>query len=221
MAGASRWRRFGNHGRPERLAVVDRPIAMAGGGVKVRVERLCAVAVLAGAVAACASGGRDPGVGSSNQPASPASGPSLSAVATEVDSFLRGRYPGSYAGIQVDEARGAFGVYRLPDSGLDDAVRARWPTAHVTFDDARWTAVQMERLADRVMDERRYWKDRGVTVNGAGPVHDGSAIEVMIDEAITAWQPAFDERYGKNAVRLVVGGAVAIPGQIFRPSARA
>ena len=180
-----------------------------------RTVRWCAVAVLLVTVAACASERGDAGGG----PASaPASDPGLSVVSARIEEFLRSGYPDSYAGMWVDAANNSLVVYRVQDRALDDAVRARWSTPAIEFLDARWTAGQMASLTDKVMADAAYWKRRAVTVNGAGPSYDGSAVEVMISEDPGAWQAAFDDRYGARAVRLVNGSATPVPGQMYRPS---
>ena len=168
-----------------------------------RTVRGWAVAVLLVATAACASNRGDAGGGPDSAPV--------------IEDFLRTGYPNSFAGMWVDAANGSLVVYRVRDPALDDAVRARWSTPRIEFRDARWTAAQMVSLTREVMADAAYWKRRAVTVTGAGPRYDGSAVEVMIGEDAGAWQAAFDDRYGARAVRLVTGSATPIPGRIYRP----
>jgi hypothetical protein len=120
--------------------------------------------------------------------------------------------------MRVDPVRRSLVIYRVPNAELDAAVRARLSATNVDFADARWTAAHMDELSDKVMADRGYWRDRGVAVNGAGPIYDGSAVEVMIDGAPGRHQTAFDERYGPHAVKLVTGSAIPIPGNRYRPS---
>lgn len=182
----------------------------------VTLAALCALGACAGQPAAPP---REP------QPAPPpvsspvSADPALTAAADAVEPFLRTSFADSFAGLVLDHAGHALIVYRRPDPGLDSAVRERVSAVRVVFRDAKYSMRLLQDLSARVIDDTGYWRDRGVTVNGAGPAADGSGVEVMTADGSSADQRAMDERYGAGAVRVVPGSAVPPIGRTpWRPS---
>jgi hypothetical protein len=145
--------------------------------------------------------------------------PALTAAAGTVEPFLRASFGDSFAGLVLDHPGRTLIVYRLPDPDLDAAVRERVTTVRVVLRDAKQSLRQLEELAARVIDDTDYWRDHGVTVNGAGPAPDGSGVDVMTADGSPGDQQAMDERYGTGAVRVSPGSAVPPIGRTpWRPS---
>ncbi|MEQ4300093.1 hypothetical protein ABNF97_01655 [Plantactinospora sp. B6F1] len=118
----------------------------------------------------------------------------------------------------MDVEQGRLIVYRRPDPGLDAAVAQIDVDVPITVADARFSLRQMEQTADRVMADAAYWRNRGITINGAGPIPDGSGVEVMTANSSSDEQRALAERYGEGTI-VVRQGAAAVPpiGVPLRP----
>lgn len=140
------------------------------------------VAIVALTGAACASPGEI-----SRGPAEPkdvirasssTNDPVLDRAATEIDGLLRTKYAQWYSGKVLEHSTKTMTIFRKPGSDLDTAVRARVTDVRIRFADARLSEAEMLALTDRIMADIAFWRERGIDVNGAGPMPDGSAVKV-------------------------------------------
>ncbi|HEX8870856.1 MAG TPA: hypothetical protein VF821_34650, partial [Lentzea sp.] len=95
-----------------------------------------------------------------------------------VQPLLEKEFASTFAGLEIRV--GMIVVHRKPDLMLDEEVRRVVPDARIEFRDARYSRVEMAEYVKRVMDDREYWKGRGITITRAGPAVDGSAVEVGV-----------------------------------------
>ncbi|RKR87443.1 hypothetical protein BDK92_1719 [Micromonospora pisi] len=144
--------------------------------------------VLATIVLALASAGCAGQAGASNSPGvreevmpntSAPNDPALDHAANEVDGLLKSKYAQWYAGKVLENPGRTMIIYRKPGSDLDQAVRELVSGVQVRFADALLSEREMLDLTERVMADATYWREQGVSVTGAGPLPDGSAVRVM------------------------------------------
>ena len=147
----------------------------------------------------------------------PVDDPALSAAADTVDRIVQASYRDWYAGTVLDHGGSTMTVYRKPGSDLDAAVRRAVPGVAVVFRDAKLSRTEMQALVDRIMADTGYWRDRGVTVNGSGPLEDGSGVSVMTEAGSAREAAELTRHYGQTVV-VSAGSAVAVPARPFRPS---
>jgi hypothetical protein len=148
-----------------------------------------------------------------------ANDPVLSAAADDLEPYLRASFADSFAGVILDHTDRKLIVYRRPDPGFDAAARRQAGSARMEIRDANYSLRQMQDLATKVTDDTAYWQSQGIAVNGAGPLPDGSGVQVMTDTGSTADQEAMDDRYGTGAIQVIRGSAQAPVGRTpWRPS---
>lgn len=134
---------------------------------------------------------------------SPKSGETaLSAAAATMTATLRASFPDSYAGLTVDVDHGRLIVYRRPDPALDEAVTRMNVSVPVTLANAQFSLKTMESIARQVMSDAGYWANRGITINGAGPLPDGSGVEVMTAGGAPQEQSVLAQRYGAGMIKI-------------------
>ncbi len=113
-------------------------------------------------VAACAAGG-----GAAISEGGPGrSSSSLDEQAALVDQLARGRFPDLYAGLDVND--GQVTVYRTMGDGwraFDDAVRGLRLTDPVAIREAPYSAVELDRLVQRIVGDREYWAGQGLAIS--------------------------------------------------------
>ncbi|MFK3981918.1 hypothetical protein ACI2K4_16270 [Micromonospora sp. NPDC050397] len=105
--------------------------------------------------------------------------PALDQAANDVDGLLKSKYAQWYAGKVLENPGRTMVIYRKPGSDLDQAVRGLVSGVQVRFVDALLSEREMLALTERVMADATYWREQGVSVTGAGPLPDGSAVRVM------------------------------------------
>jgi hypothetical protein len=173
-------------------------------------------------VAGCASQGSSPGDTPETAERSTSSAPpdpALTAAAQTVEPALSTSFSDAYAGLVLNHENSTLIVYRRPDPRLDAFVKQKVTGVRVVFRDASYSLRQMQDLAARVMNDADYWRSRGTVVNGAGPLPDGSGIEVMTANGTPEEQRAFNERYNAGSVRVLRGSAIPpIATTPWRPS---
>ncbi|WP_431680086.1 hypothetical protein [Kitasatospora sp. KL5] len=108
------------------------------------------------------------------------------------------------AGVCVDRGHGRIVVFRVPGSGLDDRLAHRpLPAGQViVLRDARWSQDDLAHAVSAVVQDTRYWRDRGVQIGDVGSRIDGSGIVVGTPQAGTAAE-AIRERYRPYEVQVV------------------
>jgi hypothetical protein len=134
-----------------------------------------------------------------------------------VDRIGRAQFAHWYSGTSVDPQAGILTVHRKPGSSLDRAVRADVPSAELRFVDARLSEQEMAALVDRIVTDTAYWRQRGIAVNGAGPLPDGSGVSVLTTAGKDAEAARLSQHY--NARVLVQPGRPTTgPGPRFSPT---
>ncbi|MEU7527518.1 hypothetical protein AB0A74_17420 [Saccharothrix sp. NPDC042600] len=145
--------------------------------------RVVPAVLLAVALGGCA--GAEPGT---PPPASPTTtsaapdarvnDPALQAAAQALEPLLQSKFRGTYSGLEVDSAKGAVVVHRVPDEALDDAARAAAPDVRLEFVDAAYPLAKMEDVVERLNADADHWKAQGVQLTTWGPAPDGSGVNV-------------------------------------------
>lgn len=181
-----------------------------GRGVEM-VRGAVVAALLAAAVLAVVSCGRN-----TNEPGSPlTTGPTedsaLTSAATEVQPLLQSSFADTFAGLELRHDVPVMVIYRKPDPRLDAEVTRAAPGVRVEFRDAKYTLVEMQAAGGRVLDDHEYWKGRGMTVSGVGPAVDGSGVEVTTVNEAGDFVGALHERYPDMSFSVREGGAVVPP----------
>lgn len=165
-----------------------------------------ALAVL-GSVSGCGGGdGRGgaarPGVGASGRPQE-----ALDGVAARVETVARDRFAFAYAGLRI--RGGGLVVYRRPAAGFDDAVRRAAGDVRISYQDAPYSASELQVLRARVEADVGYWSARGVPVSTVSVRVDGSAVEVGTSAPELA-RREFPRRYGaRPPTRIVQSGPIS------------
>jgi hypothetical protein len=144
--------------------------------------------------------------------------PALEAAANAVIPELERAFPDTYSGVEMRHADRTMVIYRLPDPKLDEFVRSRTSGITTMFRDAKLSATRMRVLVDQVMLDRDYWHGQGITINGAGPMPDGSGIEVLTPQGSLAEERALTAHYGEGLIS--VRAATPVPaGTLVAPTA--
>lgn len=159
-----------------------------------------------------------PGRGGTPPVGAPVNDPALTEAADVVEPLLADRFPHAYAGVELDHVRRLLIVHRVPDARLDEAVRAAVPRVEVAFRDARMNLRDMRDLADRVLADQGYWRERGIDISAVGPRTDGSGVRVVVADggASADVVSAFAERYGTDAFTIDNGEVIPLPGPSVR-----
>ncbi|MFI9811957.1 hypothetical protein [Saccharothrix variisporea] len=174
-------------------------------------HRAAAVALLVAAVFTVASCGRNT-TGPGSPPTTGATvDPALDAAAAAVQPLLHSSFAGTFAGLELRHDVPMMVVYRKPDPRLDAEVAKAAPGVRTEFRDARYTLVEMKAAGERVMDDREYWKGRGMTVSAVGPAVDGTGVEVTTVNEADEFVGALHERYPDMSFRVRKGGEVVPP----------
>ncbi|MEN3612983.1 hypothetical protein [Plantactinospora sp. ZYX-F-223] len=100
----------------------------------------------------------------------------------------------------LDEPAGTMTVYRKPGSDLDEVVRDRFADVAIHFADARLSEQEMLALTERVMADVEHWRGEGISVSGAGPLPDGSAVRVMTADGAAGESERLSEHYRQPIV---------------------
>jgi len=179
----------------------------------VPVNRVGPVIVLSAALAVggCAAPGTggpggDPSPGpTSDAGATAVQDPVLDAAAASLGPALESGFPDTYAGLRLDQERGAVVVYRRPDPELDQAARAAANGARLELVDARHSLKRLREVVDRIGADTGHWQEQGVRITTWGPAVDGSAVDVTTVAGSEADRLALAARYGADVIRVSRG----------------
>jgi hypothetical protein len=105
--------------------------------------------------------------------------PSLEAAADTVRPWLESSFAGFFAGIEVEHEEHVMIIYRRPNPQLDAQVAEQVGNVQVVVRDARYSLIEMTTAIDRLLADERYWRDRGMAINGVSPAVDGSGVTVL------------------------------------------
>lgn len=174
-------------------------------------HRAAAVALLVAAVFAMASCGRNTTELGSPPTTSATVDPALTTAAAAVQPLLPSSFAGTFAGLELRHDVPMMVIYRKPDPRLDAEVAKAAPGVRTEFRDAKYTLVEMKAAGGRVMDDREYWKGRGMTVSAVGPAVDGSGVEVTTVNEAGGFVGALRERYPDMSFSVRKGGEIVPP----------
>ncbi|MFI6096321.1 hypothetical protein ACIA8G_12240 [Lentzea sp. NPDC051213] len=167
------------------------------------VRKAVVVALLAMLVASC-------GRNATEQGSPPPVDPALTAAAAAIQPLLES-FTGTFAGLELRHEVPSLVVYRKPDPRLDAEVGKAASGVRVEFRDAKYSLAEMKAAGGRVMDDREYWKGRGLTISAVGPKVDGSGVEVTSVNEAGDFAGALHERYPDMAFVVRKGGEVVPP----------
>lgn len=110
------------------------------------------------------------------------------------------RFADSFAGIVNEHQAHRLVIYRLPDPGLDAAVREANPGATVVLRPAKYSLREMKRIRDRVMNDAAYWQKRGIEIRSGAPSPTGAGAVIGTAEGTSAERAMLVEHYGTGAI---------------------
>jgi hypothetical protein len=168
------------------------------------------VALLIAAVFSVASCGRNTTELGSAPTTSATVDPALTAAAAAVQPLLQS-FADTFAGLELRPDVPMMVIYRQPDPRLDAEVAKAAPGVRVEFRDAKYTLVEMTAAGGRVVDDREYWKGRGMTVSAVGPAVDGSGVQVTTVNEARDFVGALHERYPDMSFNVRKGGEIVPP----------
>lgn len=144
------------------------------------------------------------GLGRLPEPAAmPVTPAKLEAVMTRIDEAGRGEFAGSFAGLEVDQARVRTIVYRVPSAAFDDFIRRSAEDVCVVVRDAPYAATELAYWHDRVLADLAYWTDKGIRIVSVGARHDGTAVQIGARD-VTRAKTELLSRYGDRAPLIFV-----------------
>jgi hypothetical protein len=140
----------------------------------------------------------------------PLTPPELDAAMARIDRAGREQHPGSYAGLEVDQAYVRAIVYRVPSAAFDDAIRYAAEDACVVVRDAPHALTELTAWHDRLVADLPYWTGRGVRITSVGARHDGVGVEVGTQDLSQA-RVEFPGVYGPSAPLVLVESGPVTP----------
>jgi hypothetical protein len=164
-------------------------------------------------VASCGRNTTAPGA----PPTTGTTDPAVTAAAATVQPVLRTAFPDTFSGLELRHEVPVLVVYRKPDPRLDAEVSRLAPGVRVEFRDAKYTMTGMEAAGTRVMDDREYWKGRGLTVVAVAPAVDGSGVQVITSNEAGDFASALRERYPAMSFSVRQGGDAVFPMDTVLP----
>ena len=139
-------------------------------------------------------------VGDATVPVTP---PELDAAMADIDRAGRDSYPDHYAGLEVDQEQVRAIVYRVPSDAFDEMVRQTGDGVCVEVRDAPHGLAELTTWHDRVVADLGSWSADGVSIVSVGARHDGSGVEVGVQDAAGAKERLLS-RYGADAPLIIV-----------------
>ncbi|GAA4593543.1 hypothetical protein BJY16_001021 [Actinoplanes octamycinicus] len=147
-------------------------------------------------------------MGGVRMPVTPAA---LQAAMERIEQGGRTRFPDSYAGIEVDQARVRAIVYRVPAGGeFDEFIRGAAGHSCVVVRDAAHPIAELGAWHDRVVADLAFWAARGVRIVTVGSRHDGAGVEIGTRDVDRARRD-LPAHYGAEAPLVFVEEAPVIP----------
>jgi hypothetical protein len=142
----------------------------------------------------------------------PVTPPPLSAAMERIEQGGRLRFPESFAGIEVDQARVRAIVYRVPAASteFDDFIRHAAENNCVVVRDAAHAVAELGAWHDRVVADLSFWTVRGVRIVTVGSRHDGAGVEIGTQDLERA-RGEMTAHYGAEAPLIFVEQAPATP----------
>lgn len=174
------------------------------------VHRAAVASLLIAAVVAVASCGANTSAPGAPTP-TVTTDPAVTAAAAAVQPVLEQSFANTFAGLELRHDAPTLTIYRKPDPRLDTEVSRIAPGVRVEFRDAKYTLVEMKAAGERVMDDRDYWKGRGMAVVAVTPAVDGSGVQVLTSNEADDLVGALRERYPVMSFTIRKGGDIVHP----------
>lgn len=127
----------------------------------------------------------------------------LEAAMDRIEKAGRGEFPGSFAGLEVDQENTRAIVHRVPSAAFDDFIRRAAEDTCIVVRDAAHSAVDLAFWHDRVLADLDYWTHSGVRIVSIGARHDGAGVEIGTQDVVRA-RAKLPARYGPEAPLLFV-----------------
>ncbi len=134
----------------------------------------------------------------------------LEAAMGRIEQAGRKEFPGSYAGIEVDQENARAIVHRIPSAAFDDFIRTAAQATCIVVRDAAHSAVDLAFWHDRVLADLDYWAHSGVRIVSVGARHDGAGVEIGTQDLDKA-RTEIPARYGPDAPLLFLAEAPVRP----------
>ncbi|WP_127498285.1 hypothetical protein [Actinoplanes solisilvae] len=122
----------------------------------------------------------------------------LEAAMDRIEKAGRGEFPGSFAGLEVDQENARAIVHRVPSAAFDEFIRRAAEDTCIVVRDAAHTAVDLAFWHDRVLADLDYWTHSGVRIVSIGARHDGAGVEIGTQDRQRA-RAELPARYGPEA----------------------
>ena len=126
----------------------------------------------------------------------------LADVLARVESVGRADFPGSFAGLEVDQREVLGIVYRVPSADFDAFLRAEGAEVCLEVRDARHDLRTLLMLQERIVADLAHWRAAGIEIGTVGCRHDGTGVEVGTRQ-VAAAEDQLPRRYGPEAPILV------------------
>jgi hypothetical protein len=127
----------------------------------------------------------------------------LEAAMARIEKAGRGEFPGSFAGLEVDQENTRAIVHRVPSAAFDEFIRGTAEDTCIVVRDAAYSAVDLTFWHDRVLADLDYWTHSGVRIVSIGARHDGAGVEIGTQDVDRA-RAELPARYGPEAPLLFV-----------------
>lgn len=128
----------------------------------------------------------------------PATPPALDAAMARIDRGGREDFPGSYAGLEVDQQRVRAVVYRVPSAEFDDFIRLTAENTCIVVRDSMHALLELTHWHDRVVADLDMWTAKGIRIVTVAARHDGFGVEVGTRDVDRA-RAELPLRYGEQA----------------------
>jgi hypothetical protein len=153
-------------------------------------------------------------MGNTTTPVTP---PELEAAMARIEEAGHTDHADSYAGLEVDQDQVRAIVYRVPSAAFDDFIRRTAENTCITVRDAAHPATELAAWQDRLVADLQTWTAEGVQIHAVGARHDGTGVEVGVQNAPQAKDQLLS-RYGQSAPLIVVEQAPIRPMALPSPA---
>lgn len=102
----------------------------------------------------------------------------LDDVATRLRPAAETRFADVFADLEMRHETNRIRVFRKPSAAFDAWIRGEFAGVCVEMADARYSARELQNVADRVEADMKYWRNRGIQINVVGAGVDRITIGV-------------------------------------------
>ena len=152
--------------------------------------------------AGCATATSPPATSIDGTP-QPANQNDLDELANRLQPYAQAHFADAYTGVELRSEQDRIRVYRKASAAFDAWVLREFAASCVEIVDARYTAVELTGLVQRISADAPYWQSLGVPMNLVSVNPDGSGIQVGTTEVERA-RRELARRYGTGIAITVV-----------------